>query len=85
VLVLPLGALVADDVPLIVIVPLVGAVPVMLQVIEAPTAKLLTGGVGEQLDVKLPRLVFVAVQLAFAATLAPVFVQTSVPVTGAPL
>ena len=79
-----LVALVAPEVPVILIDPLVGAVPLILQIIEAPAAKLLTGGVGVQLDLKLLRLVLPGVQVAFSAGEEPLLLQVNVPVTVAP-
>ena len=79
-----LVALVAPEVPVILIDPLVGAVPLILQIIEAPAAKLLTGGVGVQLDLKLFRLVLPGVQVAFSAGEEPLLLQVNVPVTVAP-
>jgi hypothetical protein len=79
-----LGALSAAVVPVTVTEPFAGAVPEMLQTIEAPAAKLLTGGVGVQLDVKLLKLVSPAVQVAFSAGEEPLLLQVNVPVTSAP-
>jgi hypothetical protein len=80
----PCGSIVLDAaVPSTVTLPVGGTVKLTVHTIDAPTAKLVTGGVGAQLT-KAPGGSPLTAQVALAATLGPALVQVTVPDTRLP-